>query len=84
MKIELRAFMKFKTYLPSDSIDGKAMISLKDGATVADLLGALGIPLDEQKLIIINGISRGVSGTVNAKTLGDGDVVAIFPPAAGG
>lgn len=84
MKIELRMFMKFKTYYPSDSSDGKAMISLKDGATFADLLDTLAIPRDEPKLVIINGISWGVSDTVNAETLSDGDVVAIFPPAAGG
>jgi molybdopterin converting factor small subunit len=60
------------------------MVSLKDGGTLGDLLDTLGIPPDVPKLVIINGISRGVSNTVNAETLTDGDVVAIFPPSGGG
>lgn len=76
--------MKFKQYLPAGSSDGKAIIPLKDGATMADLLDILVIPRDEPKLVIINGISRGVSNTANAQTLSDGDVVAIFPPSGGG
>ena len=78
-------FMKFREYLPSGSSDGKAHISLKDGATFVDLLDTLGIPREEPKLVIINGISRGVvSDTFNTEALSDGDVVAIFPPAGGG
>ena len=84
LRIEMRMFMKFKQYLPPGSSDGKAMISLKDGGTLGDLLDTLAIPRDEPKLVIINGISRGVSNTVNTETLSDGDVVAIFPPSGGG
>jgi len=84
LRIEVRIFMKFKQYLPPGSSDGKAMISLKDGETFGDLLDTLAIPRDEPKLVIINGISRGVSNTVNTETLSDGDVVAIFPPSGGG
>lgn len=77
-------FMKFKNYLPSNSSGGKALVSLKNNAKMADLLDILGIPLEEPKLIIINGISRGVSNSVKTETLNEGDVVAIFPPAGGG
>ena len=84
LRIEMRMFMKFKQYLPPGSSDGKAMISLKDGGTFGDLLDTLALPRDEPKLVIINGISRGVSNTLNAETLSDGDVVAIFPPSGGG
>lgn len=77
-------FMSFKQYLPAGSAEGKAILSLKDGTTFVELLDTLGIPHDKPKLVIINGISRGVSDTVNAETLNDGDVVAIFPPALGG
>ena len=84
MKIELRMFMKYKAYCPSDSPDGKAMVFLKDGVTFGGLLDTLGIPRDEPKLVIINRILRNDSDAANAETLSDGDVIAIFPPAAGG
>jgi len=84
MNIELRMFMKFKEYLPSDASNGKAMISLKDGSTFGDLLKKLGVPLEEPKLVLINGVSQGVTETVNQAKLKNGDIVAVFPPAAGG
>ncbi len=78
-------FMKYKRYLPSNSSGVKATISLKDGSTFIDLLNILSIPLDEPKLVIINGISRGISlDRVKTLTLSEGDVVAIFPPSGGG
>jgi molybdopterin converting factor small subunit len=84
VRIEIRMFMTFKKYLPTGSSEGKAILSVKDGAMVADLLDILDIPPDKPKLVIINGISRGISDAVNTETLNEGDVVAIFPPAAGG
>lgn len=84
MNVELRMFMKFKQYLPADSSRGIAIVSLNEGATVEDLLTTLHVPVDELKLVIINGISRGISDAVNSERLNDGDVVAIFPPSGGG
>ena len=84
MQIQLKLFMSFKQYLPEGSSEGKAILSLKDGTTFADLLDTLGIPHDKPRLVIINGMSRGVSDTVSTEPLNDGDIVAIFPPALGG
>lgn len=84
MKIELKTFTKFKKYHPTDSLDEKGLFSVKDGTTVTELLDTLGIPANEPKLIVINGVSCGVSQKVNAQTLKDGDVVAILSPATGG
>jgi len=77
-------FMKYKKYLPLNSSDFKANLSLKDGSTFLDLLDSLDIPRDDPKLVLINGISRGISDKVHTERLRDGDVVAIFPPAGGG
>jgi len=76
--------MKFKKHLPSDSLDGKAMISLEEGSTLEDLLNILNIQINEPKLIMINGISQGISTKVNNQLLKEGDIVSIFPPIAGG
>lgn len=84
MNIELKLFMQFKNYLPSDSQDDKAIISLKEGATVDDLLKTIGIPNDEPKLLVINGVSQGTTTDSNTQVLKDRDVVSIFPPVGGG
>jgi len=83
--IEVRTFMRFREFLGADSSGGTAKVTLKDGATFGDLVHTLGLPKEEPKLVIINGVSRGVvPDAFDTEVLHDGDVVAIFPPAGGG
>ncbi len=84
MEIELKMFMRFKRYLPEGAVDGKARINVADGSTFGDLLNTLGMPVEEDKIIVINGISYKQGAQINAHTLQPGDTVAIFPPIAGG
>lgn len=84
MNIEVRMFMKYREFLPPNASNGKVTVSLKEGSTFTDLLALFEVPLDEPKLVVINGISHGVSDKVNEVMLKDGDIVAVFPPAGGG
>lgn len=88
MNIEARMFMKFRDYLPPDSTDGRAIISVEEGATFEAMLNLLGIPVGEPKIVVINGISHGLSNAVNfhvlKEVLKEGDVVSIFSPVGGG
>ncbi|MCX8044505.1 MAG: MoaD/ThiS family protein [Desulfobacterota bacterium] len=82
--IELKLFMFLKKYLPAGATEGKARYEIEEGATIKDLLERLGIPIEEDKIIVINGISHKQSDKTNAIRLKQDDVVAIFPPIAGG
>ncbi len=82
--IELKMFMTLKKYLPAEPSEDRAMVALDEGSTFEDLLNILGIPIDQPKLVIINGISQGVTTEVNNRLLQEGDIVCIFPPAGGG
>lgn len=84
MNIEVRMFMKYREFLPPTATNGKVTVSLKEGSTFSDLLAVFGIPKEDPKLVVINGISQGVSDKVNQAALKDGDIVAVFPPAGGG
>ena len=84
LNIEVRMFITYKKYLPPDSIGGKAMISIEEGSTPEDLLNMLGIPINEPKMIVINGVPHGVATKVNTQSLNEGDIVSIFPPVSGG
>jgi molybdopterin converting factor small subunit len=84
VKIELKLFMRFKQFLPDGAHKGVAPMTLPEGSTFGDLLQMLGMPLPEDKIVVINGISHKQSAATNAITLNDGDTVAIFPPIAGG
>lgn len=84
MNIEVRTFINFKSYLPPDAKDGKAVLAIKDGSTFSDLLNVLGIPIEEPRIVVLNGVSQGTSPEVNTRVLNEGDIVAIFPPIGGG
>jgi molybdopterin converting factor small subunit len=54
-------------------------VSLRDGTTIKNLLNKLELPEGITKVIVVNGLSSN-----NERKLREGDVVAIFPPLAGG
>ena len=84
MQIELKMFMKFKEYLPENSENGRTFLGIKEGTTFKDLMKMLGMSKEEDKIIVINGISFKPSETLNARKMDEGDTVALFPPIAGG
>ena len=85
MQVEVRLFMDFRKYLPSDAVEGKAQVTIGEGTTVDGLLQKLGVPLEEPKILVINGVSHGACATsASHDPLKDGDVVAVFPPVGGG
>jgi molybdopterin converting factor small subunit len=84
MQIELKLFMRFKDYLPKGGTNGIAQHEIKDGSTFEDLLFDIEMPVEEDKIIVINGISHKQGEEINALQLKNNDTVAIFPPIAGG
>ena len=84
MEIELKLFMMFIKYGPADQVDGRSRMKLEPGTKFIDLLNKIDMPVEEDKIIVINGISHKQGDEVNALELKDGDTVAIFPPIAGG
>jgi molybdopterin converting factor small subunit len=73
--IELRLFASLRTYLPQ----GAEHLPVESGETVEALMARLGVPLDDVKLIFINGIKGGMSSILRG-----GERVGVFPPVGGG
>jgi sulfur carrier protein ThiS len=84
MKIELRMFLGYSKYLPSDAVNGRTDVILPEAATLGDLLTFLKIPDDSPKSVMINSMSCGPGNAARSQQLKDGDTVVIFPPVAGG
>jgi molybdopterin converting factor small subunit len=80
MNIEVKVFYNLAEYLPPESLNQKNCISLEEGSNIKTILEKLGIPEQMTKVILVNGIKP----TSNETPLKDGDLVAIFPPLAGG
>jgi molybdopterin converting factor small subunit len=76
MVVNVKLMSLFAQYL-KDYPDGK--ISLDSTATVRTLAESLGLPIKRVKIITVNGKQETLD-----KSLSDGDLVYIFPPAIGG
>lgn len=77
MKVHVNTFANLRDYAPAGK--GSFGLSLADGASVADLLAALGIPATVQAVMLVNG--RRADQTT---PLAAGDEVTLFPPMEGG
>ena len=79
MKIEVALYATLSQYLPTGSKSHKATMEWADGMTVGQVIDQLGIPKPRPTMVLINGLHAG-EGT----PLKDGDLLAVFPPLAGG
>lgn len=79
MKIEVRLFATLAAYLPDESDGRSAALEVADGSTVAAVVRFLGIPDDMPFIAMIDGRDAALD-----RPLGDGDVLSLFPPLAGG
>jgi sulfur carrier protein ThiS len=75
IRVELQAYLG--DYAPGDS--GTFAYEMPDGATVADLIRKLGVPVELAAVITI-----GDEAVHDSQALKDGDRVTVIPPVAGG
>ena len=75
MPIDLRCFATLAPLMPANA----GAFPIVPGETVLDLTKRLGIPLEEIKLVFVNGAAVSLDAV-----LSDGDRVGIFPPVGGG
>ena len=79
MRVQVQLFATLATFLPPDSRDGAAMLDIPDRSTVHDVIERLGLPAELERVMLVNG-----GDATPDLTLNSGDVVAVFPPLAGG
>ncbi len=83
MKIGLKLYASLSKYLPANAERNEAVLVVADDATVGAVLGKLGAPPENCHLVLINGAYVAPSER-DAHALKDGDVLAAWPPVAGG
>lgn len=77
--IELKLFGELRTYVLGIGIGKSKSIRCKNGTTIRDILNLFEIPLEQTKIILVNGRAKMFDYKLN-----DGDILAIFPAIAGG
>ena len=84
MQITFKLYASLTDYLPAERRTSNWMLlALADGATIAQVIEPFQLPMKLVHLVLING-SYVAPEDRATRTLQDGDVLAIWPPIAGG
>ena len=79
MKVTLKLFATLRDYLPETS-DGKScLMDIDENTSVELVLETLQVPVKPSFIILVNAVHADKD-----RVLRDGDVIAVFPPLAGG
>ena len=79
IRIKIKLFATFREYLPDNSTSNEISIELEEPAKIGEVLSGLKIPSDQEMIIMVNS-----THAKKDRTLENGDVLALFPPIAGG
>ena len=77
MVVRLKFFAGLRGYLPEGASPFPAEFA--DGVNVADVFHRFGVPLEKPRIILVNGRHADLG-----RVLTNGDLLAVFPPVAGG
>lgn len=83
MKVRVKLFAMLDRYLPAGSDRNEAEVELADGATPSAIIEKLRLPTGMCHLVLVNG-SYVEPSERTTRPLKETDVVAIWPPIAGG
>ena len=83
MKIKVKLFALLGRHLPAGAIDNETFVNVPEGSTVHGVMTNLHLPPEEGHLVLLNG-SYMQPEDRESQPLAENDVVAIWPPIAGG
>ncbi len=84
MKITLKLFASLTDYLPADARRSNIVeLDVNEGASILQIIEPFGLPMKLVHLVLVNGHYINPEDRAT-RTLAEGDVLAIWPPIAGG
>jgi sulfur carrier protein ThiS len=83
MRVTVKLYATLSDYLPGGSKNNRIDIEVAEQATVFDVLQPFGLPPRLTHLVLVNGVFVPPDERAG-KCLDNGDVLAVWPPIAGG
>ncbi len=84
MKITFKLFATLQHLLPPGAVKNAVTIEVSDDASMHDIIDQFKVPRELAHLVLINGVFYCEADRDQAKILKEDDVLAIWPPVAGG
>jgi sulfur carrier protein ThiS len=82
MRIKVKTGGLIRRYLPEGS-GAQCELDVADGATATAAMAEIGLPMDEQYLVMLNGTVLPIADRTTT-VLNEGDELGLFPPLKGG
>jgi sulfur carrier protein ThiS len=84
MKVTFKLYASLTQYLPAEHrYDNRVALDLPEGSAIAQVIEPFGLPEKLVHLVLVNGVYVPPEQRLS-HVLKDGDVLAIWPPIAGG
>lgn len=84
MKITFKLYASLTEYLPAEArTSNRVPLDVAEGSTIAQIIEPYGLPMKLVHLVLINGVYVPPEQRATRALL-EGDVLAIWPPIAGG
>ncbi|MES2719152.1 MAG: MoaD/ThiS family protein [Pseudomonadota bacterium] len=84
MKISFKLYASLTDYLPAEARrDNRVELEVADDATIASIIEPFGMPPKLVHLVLVNGVYVPPEQRATRRFV-EGDVLAIWPPIAGG
>ncbi len=81
--VTLKLYASLGAYLPEQAVRNEADVCVERGTSLLQLLDQHNVPREACHLVLLNGIFQ-PPGARSSAQLNAGDVVAVWPPVAGG
>ena len=83
MRITIKLYATLTDYLPGHAVGNRVDVELPDGCTVEGALAPFGLPPKLTHLVLVDGTFIAPEDR-NVRPMKDGEVLAVWPPIAGG
>ncbi len=80
VKVHVKLLATYRKLLPPEAKSNTFEVEVEPGTTVAELMSRYGVPLSEETVFLVNGLTPKSLD----QPLEDGDVIAAFSAIAGG
>lgn len=84
MKIKFKLYATLQNLLPPEAVDNAVEIDVPENISLHEVIDQFRVPRKSAHLVLINGTYFGDADRDAPGLLTEGDVMAVWPPVAGG